>query len=260
VNTPAETEKRQQELEAERQRESRRLEAISEKARAAAMAWGWGSAIAFFVVSFGILSLLLGTLSSGSQNLLTNGDFSRQLIGWDRPTTAMVVQANAGTFNKAMRATVLPVPNSNPWDITLRQDVAAPLNQGTPITLRFWARSPEGLPFSAALTENSPEHDKSLTKDFVLTPQWQEYVISGKALENYEAKANYIEFFMSYRPGTYEIAGIRLTSASSSIPSSLFGVPINLIGALVLALIAVAIGRQMAETGRARTAEALRAQ
>lgn len=259
VGTPAETEKRQQELEAERQREARRLETISEKARAAAMTWGLGSAIAFFVVSFGILSLLLGSLSSGSQNLVANGDFSRQLIGWGKPATATVVQAQAGPFNRAMRTTVQPLPNSNPWDITLRQDVDSPLSQGSPITMRFWARSPESLPFSAALTENTPEHDKSLSKDFVLTPQWQEYELSGKVLENYGAKANYVEFFMSYRPGTYEIAGIRLTGTSSAIPSSLFGVPINLIGAAVLALIAVAVGRQMAEVGRTRTAEALRA-
>jgi Tfp pilus assembly major pilin PilA len=84
-------------------------------------------------------------------------------------------------------------------------------------------------------------------------------VLTGKVLENYEAKSNYVEFFMSYRPGTYEIAGVRLTGASSSVPSSLFGVPISLLAAVVLALIAVAIGRQMAEVGRTRTAEALRA-
>jgi hypothetical protein len=156
VGTPAETEKRQQELEAERQREARRLETISEKSRAAAMAWGMGSAITFFVVSFGILLVLLGTLSSGSQNLVNNGDFSRQLVGWGSPATATVVQAKAGTFNRALRATVQPLANSNPWDITLRQDIASPLSQGSPITLRFWARSPESLPFSAALTENSP--------------------------------------------------------------------------------------------------------
>jgi hypothetical protein len=172
----------------------------------------------------------------------------------------MVVAANAGPFNKAARATVLPRPGSTPWDITLRQDIDSPLSQGSPLTLRFWARSPESLPFSASVTENTPEHDKSLTKDFALTPDWREYVISGKVLENYDAKANYVEFFMSYRPGTYEIAGIRLTSASSPIPSSLFGVPINIVGAALLALIAVFIGRQMAETGRNRTSEALHAQ
>jgi hypothetical protein len=69
-----------------------------------------------------------------------------------------------------------------------------------------------------------------------------------------------VEFFMSYRPGTYEIAGVRLTSASSPIPNSLFGVPINIVVAAILALIALAIGRQMAEIGRNRTSEALHAQ
>jgi hypothetical protein len=37
-------------------------------------------------------------------------------------------------------------------------------------------------------------------------------------------------------------------------------VPINIVGAALLALIAVFIGRQMAETGRNRTSEALHAQ
>jgi curved DNA-binding protein CbpA len=260
VNTPAATEKHQQELEAERQREARRLAAISEKSRAAAMTWGFGSAIAFFVVSFGILSLLFGALSSGSSNMVTNGEFSRQFIGWGKPDTATVVAANAGPFKTAARTTVLPRFGSNPWDITLRQDIASPMSQGSPLTLRFWARSPESLPFSASVTENTPEHDKSLTKDFALTPDWREYVISGKALENYGPRANYVEFFMSYRPGTYEIAGVRLTSASSPIPNSLFGVPINIVVAAILALIALAIGRQMAEIGRNRTSEALHAQ
>ncbi|HEX8238091.1 MAG TPA: hypothetical protein VF600_19285 [Abditibacteriaceae bacterium] len=250
---------RRQELEAERQREARRQEAIAEKARAAAMTWGFGSAIVFFVVSFGILSLLLAMLSSGSQNLIDNGDFARQLAGWDKPDTALVVRAEAGPYNKAARATVIPRVNSSPWDITLRQDIESSLRQGSPLTLRFWARSPESLPFSASVTENSQEHAKSLTRDFALTPDWREYVISGTALKNYDAKSNYLEFFMSYRPGTYEITGVRLSGATSPIPSSLFGVPTSLFGALVLALIAVVIGRQMAETGRKRTTEALRA-
>jgi hypothetical protein len=212
---------------------------------------GRGRRRCVLVVGYFVLSMLLSMLSSAPVDLIQNGDFSRQFNEWGRPSDrSQLVPASAGPYKLAMRIPVQPRYNSNPWDISLRQHITAPVGQGDTITMRFWARSEDSLPFAAAVTEDNSDHHKPIFKEMTLTPQWREYTFTGRARTDYAAKAAYLEFFMSYKPGTYEFAGLRLTTGSSPVPGVLFGVPINLIIAALLALLAIPVGRALAARGR----------
>lgn len=151
--------------------------------------------------------------SAQTDNLLSNGDFTRDEEAWEMPADnaqAAVVDAAAGSFKRALRLTVSPRPGDGPFMIALRQPVGVALKKGQPLVLRIWMRAAAHNQVGAFLEEVNAPYAKSLSQVLTLTPEWREYEVRGTSLADYPADGSRIIFHLGYAPGTIEIAGVRL--------------------------------------------------
>ncbi len=153
-------------------------------------------------------------VAQAEPNLAVNGDFAGGLAGWNVPQdetcAPAVVESNIKEYAKALRLAVKPRAGSQAWSIILYQPVNAFLDAGDRLALRFWARSPESLKVSAYVETPQQPYTKSPGETFTLTPEWKEYELQGKAVQDFSGGEARLGFHLGFGAGTIELTGIRL--------------------------------------------------
>ena len=161
-----------------------------------------------------IVGLSPAAMAAAPANLLANGDFANGLRGWQvsggERCRAEVFAANVAGLAKAVRLNVRHEPGTTPWSVAMRQSVDAFMGKGDRLLLQVWMRSPERCKLSAYLEIGKEPYTKSISKHITLTPQWREYRVEGKCLQNFSPAEAQFGFHLGYSTGAIEIAGIRL--------------------------------------------------
>lgn len=156
----------------------------------------------------------IGCAQEEPANLVLNGGFTNQMEEWSVPQSpacmAKVTDAKVGPCVKALQLTVRPEPGSQPHSIVLNQKVDERLIQGEPLVLSFWARSPQSNRINAYVELSRDPYTKTVGQAVALTPEWKEYVLSGKAVQDYKAGDAQVVFHLGFAPGVIELTGIRL--------------------------------------------------
>ena len=151
---------------------------------------------------------------------LLNGDFAAGNQGWkmaglDR-AKANLVRAQAGPYRQAVRLEVTPKPEDKPWTVSLNQPLAVALKKDEPLLMALWMRSPEKARAGLFVEQVAPPHEKLLTAEVPLGPEWKQFYFAGKATKDYAPGAARLNFHLAYGPGTIEIAGIRMASGQAA--------------------------------------------
>jgi endo-1,4-beta-xylanase len=162
----------------------------------------------------GCAALTCSAWAEGQPNLVWNGDFTGDSAEWNVPASeqcvAKIVDAQVSGFAKAMQATLNPTPGAAPWLINLNQPVDASLLQDQPLTLQFWARSPQSCRLNAYVEQREAPNAKSVGGTVKLTPEWAQYEFTGKALQTFAAGQANLVFHLGYDAGVIELTGVRL--------------------------------------------------
>lgn len=154
-------------------------------------------------------------------NLITNGDFANGTAGWSIPSggrgSARLVDCDLPGLPKAIQVVAKPEPGDSPWAVTLHTPLQAFLDEGQPLTIKLWARSPERAPTAVFLEQAGEPYAKSVYGKMELTPDWREFEFEGKSLQAFSPGEAHLGFHLAHASGTIELAGIRLlTSAQTS--------------------------------------------
>ena len=150
------------------------------------------------------------------QTIVANGDFASPLPGtWNAngPVAPKmeIVDAEVGTYRRAVRLTTAIKPDDMPWHARLaaaRTPVA--IAKDSIIAVRFWARSPQSSNIGVNYQMSVDPFPKSITKISKLTPEWKELRIYGITDRAYAANESNFEFHIGFVSGTIEIAGVRV--------------------------------------------------
>ena len=120
-------------------------------------------------------------------------------------------------IEKAVRCEIIGQPQ-RPWDVQFQFRINRRVEKNEVMLARFWARSLDvraetGTGVIRPLFEkNGPPHDKSLSLDLEITPQWKEYFLPFKSLDTYEPSGASAGFHLGFQRQTVEIAGFELSS------------------------------------------------
>ena len=149
------------------------------------------------------------------QSLFQNSDFARDGEGWWFGADAERTQVSyfafeRPEFKRAARLELAPKDGDQLWSAQWTQPFGAALRAGEPITLKFWARSPQSLKMVVNL-EDSVKYQKFFTREIALTPDWKEYEMTGQSNANYGAGGAQLDVFVGGQIGQIEVANVRAT-------------------------------------------------
>ena len=108
-----------------------------------------------------------------------------------------------------LRITV-KTPSEPFYLIQLTRDIPSALPEGNRLRLRFAARSETNNPLRVTVERNGPPYDPAALRTLTLTPEWQEYEISGVS-PGYGPGGLNAHFQMGQQAGVVELRGIALT-------------------------------------------------
>jgi hypothetical protein len=94
----------------------------------------------------------------------------------------------------------------------LTQNVKPALSKDDPLTLKFWARSPQSVPLVARLQETKEPWGGVLQGQWDLSPLWQEYQVRGVVAKDYNDGGVAVVFQLASKAGTIELGGISLSN------------------------------------------------
>ncbi|MBV9863740.1 MAG: endo-1,4-beta-xylanase [Abitibacteriaceae bacterium] len=178
----------------------------------------------FHVLLALVITSLLSTLSSAQtrepDNLLSNGDFSRNEASWELPTggaDTSFVAAQAGPFRRALHIVLSPMQGEPPYSIALRQALGVALKKGDPLVMRVWLRSPSNNTIGAFVEQAAAPYAKLISQELKLTPQWKQYEIRGTSQADYPTEGTRVIFHLGYAPGVVEITGVRVFSTNATV-------------------------------------------
>ncbi|HEX8236263.1 MAG TPA: endo-1,4-beta-xylanase [Abditibacteriaceae bacterium] len=165
------------------------------------------------------------------ESLVENGTFEQPLQGnWNwgdgAPIQSQVVEANinnpdAREYSKALRLTVTPGPQAQPWSVQVGQPVRQFVGRNDAVYFRGWMRSPTRTRIGVIYEMGREPHTKYLREVVKLTPEWKEYRFLGYVDQPFQSEESQFKFFLGYEPGTVEIAGVRLENYGIA-PENLF--------------------------------------
>ena len=166
-------------------------------------------------LTFPMVALLaMSGLAQAPPSLIANGDFSDGTRGWsvaqNETCASSVIDADVAGFTKALRLTLKPRPDADPWSILLQNPINAFIDEGDRLQLRIWMRSPDSCQVTAYVEVREDPYTKSISETFALTPEWQEYTIEGAAVQHYDPMEARVGFHLGSDEGTVEITGVRL--------------------------------------------------
>jgi hypothetical protein len=139
-------------------------------------------------------------------NLITNGDFANGTAGWSIPSggrgSARLVDCDLPGLPKAIQVVAKPEPGDSPWAVTLHTPLQAFLDEGQPLTIKLWARSPERAPTAVFLEQAGEPYAKSVYGKMELTPDWREFEFEGKSLQAFSPGEAHLGFHLAHASGT----------------------------------------------------------
>ncbi|MCL2742910.1 MAG: endo-1,4-beta-xylanase [Planctomycetaceae bacterium] len=118
-------------------------------------------------------------------------------------------------IRQAIRCEITGQPQQS-WDIQFQFRITRKVVKNEVLLARFWARSIDvqtetGSAVIRPLFEMAgPPHNKSLSVDLTITPEWKEYFFPFKSLDNYDAGKAGGGFHLGFPKQTVEIAGYSL--------------------------------------------------
>jgi hypothetical protein len=164
--------------------------------------------------------------------VLNNGDFTRDWQGWELPPNGPLQASISNAPDEGAPNGVLPAEwtrvlklTANPPapDVapspgyTISQTLAAPLNPGDGLSLRFWARGETGAKLGIyAGTLQVPNGFLRTVVD--LAPQWKEYEVRGICGLRAEAGTARLRLHNAAADGIIELAGVRLNQVTGIPP------------------------------------------
>ncbi len=159
---------------------------------------------------------LLASAPSFAQNLLQNGDFSRQTTDWFVPKSEKVTSALVDGPEKkpALQLQLAPAPDDKPWSIVVRQTLGEAVRKGEPLFFKAWMRSPQSLKTRVFVETKDADYTKSLDKELTLSPEWTFYEASAVAKSDAALGEMTLGFHLAYGAGTIEIADVQLATAA----------------------------------------------
>lgn len=180
----------------------------------------------FWVVATVSLLLIGARLSSADGiNLLRNGDFSQELQSWKlqlkTPDNASIEKVNGMSFARALTLDTEEEPG-----VLLQQGINAAFKKGEPVTLKLWLRGDaDATPISKAIASIQAADARVKQSPLTLTPQWQEFSISGTAPRDF--KPEELSCALSFSPdaGKVRIAALRFFKGEGSTSVAITSAP-----------------------------------
>ncbi|MDQ3813355.1 MAG: endo-1,4-beta-xylanase, partial [Armatimonadota bacterium] len=164
------------------------------------------------------------------ESLIENGDFRQPLAaGWNWTKDAIqteIVPADVTGYPQALRLTVTPPPNANPWEVQIGQKVKRVVSRDDAVYFRAWMRSPDGLRVGIIYEMVEAPNDKYISQTPKLTPEWKEYRFVGYPKRSFGPGESQFKFFLGYDKGVVEVAGVRLENYGKA-PKSMFSETID---------------------------------
>lgn len=114
---------------------------------------------------------------------------------------------------KLRRVQVLNLP-THPWDLQLKQTIPSAIATGTHLRLRVWARSKDRCPITVVCEHNATPYEKLVSRDFTLSPDWQQYEIEWTADQNTPAKWAQVGIQLAAKVGQIDLAGASLRAST----------------------------------------------
>ena len=157
--------------------------------------------------------------AAASGNLLADSDINS--TAWGMIKTAGAAHAEPAPGPNAdlpdARRFVVTLPSTTgSWDIQCYQSLQRPLKRGSHIRLTFWARSPQHCPLAAVIEQVNEPHARYMAKDFVLSPQWQQYVVDAVQNADVPSDLAKLDLQLAQKAGTIDIAGVSLRAITPS--------------------------------------------
>ncbi len=129
---------------------------------------------------------------------------------------AELVPVDGMPFDRAWRLTTVSLPETggNEWDLRIRAQGEAPVQQGDQVLAEFWMRCVESASGDCALRLNverggSP-WTKSISTLYPVGRQWRRFRVLFPMAETYAAGAYWIDFWMGQQVQAAEIGGISI--------------------------------------------------
>lgn len=158
-----------------------------------------------------MLSVLLASVALAG-NLISNPDFSAGTEGWQITSSDYcqreVVSSDRG--GKAVKLDLKQIPGAPGWEVQCQQQINSPLKQGQVLEFSFWARSITRNKINAFVQAASAPYSDVLSRELVLTPEWQSYKVSGIANASFASKQAQAGFHLNFGTGTVELASVSL--------------------------------------------------
>jgi len=152
-------------------------------------------------------------------NLLADSNINS--TAWGMIKTAGEAHAEAvpgpnADLPDARRFIVTLASRTGSWDIQCYQPLQQPLKRGSHVRLTFWARSPQHCPLTAVIEQVNEPYNRYMAKDFILSPQWQQYV--ADAVQNADVPSDLakLDLQLAQKEGTIDIAGVSLRAITPS--------------------------------------------
>ena len=153
---------------------------------------------------------------AAQQGLITNGDFAAGTRDWNtqqnQTCTPAVIESELQGVGQALRLHLRPGPGQEPWSIQLSQSIDASMAKDDRLRLTLWMRSPESCRVTVYVQENVDPWPKFVVAWPQLTPEWQEYELTGACPQDYGAGETQLGFHLGHAPGTIDIADVRLVN------------------------------------------------
>ncbi|MBC7807613.1 MAG: hypothetical protein H7145_15880 [Akkermansiaceae bacterium] len=108
-------------------------------------------------------------------------------------------------------AVTLLKPVSNPWELNIHLPTSAAVVKGEKLRMTFRARSADAVPLVMNFEQNSEPYIKSVTRDIRTASEWGLHTIDFTAQAGYAPKTSHTTLYCGLKPGTVEIADMRLT-------------------------------------------------
>jgi GH35 family endo-1,4-beta-xylanase len=158
-----------------------------------------------------MLSVLLASVALAG-NLISNPDFSAGTEGWQITASEFcqreIVSSDRG--GKSVKLDLKQIPGAPGWEVQCQQQINSPLKQGQVLEFSFWARSITRNKINAFVQAASAPYSDVMSREVVLTPEWQSYKVSGIANASFAAKQAQAGFHLNFGTGTVELASVSL--------------------------------------------------
>ena len=127
------------------------------------------------------------------------------------PGTATVIDAGAGAPTKKALRVAMPAPGeTQKWAIALAQPLPRATAAKTLLKLTFWARSNDVPAVAAMVQRIAAPHQGPFYSEFKLTPNWQQFEVSGADDNGLTAGEAQLQFHLAFAAGTVDLADIRV--------------------------------------------------